>query len=251
VDHIVLGDAPARPATSPSLWLDHGPDFYAAVTWSDIRKSDGRRIALGWMSNWQYAADVPTSPWRSAMSLPRVLRLEAAPEGLRLRQEPIRELQKLRTRRQRLRSASLAEANSWLETRSISGRLLEMMIEFENVTDQVGLSLTGGSREQVRIACDIKRDVLELDRTQAGRSDFHQAFPGTYSAPLRARNGRVNLHVWLDTSSVEVFANEGATAMTALFFPENTSLGIRLIGGGDAAARVRRLTIWELATTWK
>ncbi len=48
------------------LWTDYGKDFYAAVSWSDIPSSDGRRLWLGWMSNWQYANDVPTSPWRSA-----------------------------------------------------------------------------------------------------------------------------------------------------------------------------------------
>ena len=56
-----------------SSWMDYGKDFYAAVTWNDV--PDGRRIAIGWMSNWNYAGAIPTSPWRSAMSVPRELGL--------------------------------------------------------------------------------------------------------------------------------------------------------------------------------
>jgi fructan beta-fructosidase len=71
-----------------TLWVDYGSDFYAAVTWSNVPESDGRRILLGWMSNWDYTQHIPTSPWRSAMTVPRSLRLERTSKGLRLVQEP-------------------------------------------------------------------------------------------------------------------------------------------------------------------
>ncbi|HEY8837746.1 MAG TPA: glycoside hydrolase family 32 protein, partial [Dehalococcoidia bacterium] len=77
-------------------WADYGPDFYAGVSWNDTPKSDGRRIWLGWMSNWLYAQDVPTSPWRSSMTVPRELSLRRTPGGLRLVQKPVGELKKLR-----------------------------------------------------------------------------------------------------------------------------------------------------------
>src|SRR5207247_4390683 len=96
-----LADAPARAAAEGALWADYGRDFYAAVSWSDVPKRDGRRLWVGWMSNWEYANDVPTSPWRSAMSLPRELALRGTPEGLRLIQQPARELSKLRDQHQR------------------------------------------------------------------------------------------------------------------------------------------------------
>jgi len=97
VDHVMLADAPARGGHSePALWADFGPDFYAAVSWSDIPKSDGRRLWLGWMSCWPYAGDVPTSPWRSAMTVPRELLVRRTPDGFRLIQHPVRELESLR-----------------------------------------------------------------------------------------------------------------------------------------------------------
>ena len=79
-----------------ATWLDHGRDNYAGVTWSDIPESDGRRLFIGWMSNWDYAQVVPTYQWRSAMTLPRELKLHSTDNGYRLTSHPVEELQTLR-----------------------------------------------------------------------------------------------------------------------------------------------------------
>ena len=78
-----------------ALWLDYGADNYAGVTWSDIPKEDGRRIFIGWMSNWNYAQVVPTEKWRSAMTIPRELTLHKGNSGYRLYSVPVEELKKL------------------------------------------------------------------------------------------------------------------------------------------------------------
>ena len=78
VDHILLADAPVRPATQSALWADFGRDFYASVSWSDIPKHDGRRIWLGGMTSLEYAGEDPTTPWRGAMTLPRQMSLHPA-----------------------------------------------------------------------------------------------------------------------------------------------------------------------------
>ena len=84
-----MNDAPA----SETLWSDYGKDFYATISFSDIPPTDGRRIWMAWMSNWLYANEEPTSPWRGALSLPRELSLRRTPAGLRLVQRPVRELE--------------------------------------------------------------------------------------------------------------------------------------------------------------
>src|SRR5688572_24548454 len=149
VDHLLLADAPARPAAEAALWADWGRDFYAAVSWSDIPEHDGRRLWLGWMSNWEYANDVPTSPWRSAMSLPRELTLRDTPGGLRLIQYPVRELARLRGKRHRLTKATLAKANTWLGQRKLESQLLQIGIEFESVpaTGELGLRIVTDPNE--------------------------------------------------------------------------------------------------------
>jgi fructan beta-fructosidase len=99
-----------------TLWVDYGSDFYAAVTWSNVPESDGRRILLGWMSNWDYTQHIPTSPWRSAMTVPRSLRLERTSKGLRLVQEPylfFRNRKRFSTSEEKLIERVLAVGKIW------------------------------------------------------------------------------------------------------------------------------------------
>ena len=112
------------------LWLDYGRDNYAGVSWSDIQ--DGRRIYLGWMSNWRYANQVPTEVWRSAMTLPRELSLASTEDGVRLFQKPVAEINTIR-KEMKIHTD---------ETGSIplSSSLMEINIEFEKVSsNQFGI----------------------------------------------------------------------------------------------------------------
>ena len=95
-DQFTLADQPAQSIVQRSSWMDYGKDFYAAVTYND--EPTGRRVAIGWMSNWNYAGDIPTAPWRSAMSVPRELGLRTIDGRTQLVQQPVRELGSLRTR---------------------------------------------------------------------------------------------------------------------------------------------------------
>ena len=131
VDQIMLADAPAHAASEAALWFDYGPDYYAAVSWNDVPPSDGRRLWLGWMSNGQYSQNVPTSPWRSAMSIPREVRLRKTAEGIRLVQMPVREMQSLRDKHLQFRGGDTAAANDWLASNHVSGDQLEVVVEFE------------------------------------------------------------------------------------------------------------------------
>jgi len=235
-------------ATSPALWADYGADFYAAVSWSDIPQRDGRRLWLGWMSDWRYANDVPTSPWRSAMTIPRELRLRQTPNGLRMFQHPVRELEKLRDKRHRLGRSSLGEANEWLAKQKL-GALLEIKCEFElrQPTDDIALTISTGANEEtvLRRTADGR---LVLDRTRSGKTDFSRAFPAAHSAPLASRDA-LSLHLFLDTSSLEVFADDGATVLTDLVFPTGAERKLTL--ASEKSPRVRRFEVWELNSAWR
>lgn len=252
VDHIVLADQPARSARPPALWADHGSDFYAAVSWSGIPPEDGRRIWLGWMANLEYAGDVPTSPWRGAMTLPREMSLRWLADGPRLMQQPVRELQRLRGPGLQGRNCSVDEANALAREAQVRGPLLELIAEFEvaSRTGVFGLEVHRGGGAVTRIECDAAAGRLRLDRRRSGETAFHPAFARIMEAPLRVRDGNVTLHVWCDASCVEVFANEGEAVLTALVFPppEAVEWGLFSTGG---PVRVRRLEAWSLRSIWR
>jgi len=247
VDHIVMADKPATPAAETALWADYGPDFYAAVSWSDIPKRDGRRLWLGWMSGWPYAGDVPTSPWRSAMSLPRELTLHETKDGVRMVQQPVEELRNIRGERVQKRNATVAEANEWLKERNIAGPLweIEAEIEVENGAG-FGLKLFSAPNQATTLNWDGKTETLTLDRTRSGKVDFNPQFSGRFQAPLKAKDGKVRLHLFLDTSSIEVFGNDGETAVTALVFPSEQSFQAIQFESSDSRLKIDRIRVWKL-----
>ena len=231
------------------LWADFGPDFYAAVSWNDLPKRDGRRLWLGWMSNWQYANDVPTAPWRSAMSMPRELGLKRTAAGLRLVQNPVRELRSLRGPRHRFRGGSVAAANAWLERDAIHGDLLEIQAEFTLLPKgNAGVRLFRGAREETSVCVDGDRGRVYLDRTRSGNVAFHSKFPGVYSAPLAVGASRVRLHLFLDACSVEASVNDGEAWLTALVFPSAESRGVQLFGS-ETGSRIASLEVWPLRSS--
>jgi sucrose-6-phosphate hydrolase SacC (GH32 family) len=247
VDQIILADTPARPARTPSLWADYGPDFYAGVSWSDVPRKDGRRLWLGWMSNWRYAGDAPTSPWRSSMSLPRELSLRETPLGWRLAQEPVREVKKLREARERFRNGTLEEANEWLRNQNVGGALWELNLQIENDADsaEYGLAIPGGDKQETILRCDTKAGKLSLDRTHSGKVDFNPAFPGVYEAPLPPSDQPAELRLFIDASSVEVFANHGTSVITAQIFPDPATRPVQL-WSASGKLRVASLEVWKI-----
>ncbi len=221
VDHILMADAPARPATQSALWADFGRHFYAAAAWSDIPKHDGRRIWLGWMASLEYAGEDLTTPWRGAMTLPRQMSLHPArlvPDWFR---RPVQELRRLRDRSVGAQYCNGTEANTRLASATVHGPCLEIDAEFEvqAETGAFGQEVHCGRGAVTRIECDPSPGRLRLDRRHSGETRFHSAFPPVMEPPLPVQAGRLHLQVWCDTWSIEVLPNGGEVVLTALVFP--------------------------------
>ncbi|HEY8994544.1 MAG TPA: glycoside hydrolase family 32 protein [Lacunisphaera sp.] len=235
----------------PTRWTDYGRDFYAAVTWSDVPETDGRRLCMGWMNNWEYAQEIPTSPWRSAQSLVRELRLVPdAGDGVRLAQRPIPEYSQLRGRPVALSAQPLPAGRLDLAPRGIRGNVLELKLALDpQHAKETGLVVAAGSDYETRIGYDTKRHVLFIDRTHSGPG-FHDNFAGRHEAPLTLADGRLTLHVFLDQSTVEVFAEDGTVAISDQIFPPPGHNGVSLYSeGGDA--RLFALQAWPLLSVWR
>lgn len=190
------------PADSIIRWIDYGADNYAGVTFSDIPGEDGRRIFIGWMSNWQYAQVVPTYEWRSAMTIPRELQLIRNEDDYLLKSVVVDEVQNLFIDQH-------LDIKDSLETTSVFK--LEIVLE----PSYGKIILTNSAGDELRILVD--GSTLSIDRTKAGVTGFEDGFGSIHQATNSA--GLIQrLSVFVDKSSVEVFANNGELAMTDLFF---------------------------------
>jgi len=247
-DNFAFADAPALSVLQRSSWMDYGKDFYAAVTWNDV--PDGRRIAIGWMNNWNYANAIPTSPWRSAMSVPRELGLRTLDGQVQLVQRPVRELRSLRTRwpSYHRRGVTIPPGS---RTLPIRGNALDIRATLRlGTATQAGLKVRTGNGEETIIGYDAEARELYVDRTRSGRSDFSRDFAADVQrAPLTARHGRVRLRILVDWSSVEVFADQGRRVITDQIFPSASSDGLQLFADGGTAT-IRSLEIWPMRSSW-
>jgi fructan beta-fructosidase len=187
-------------------------------------ESDGRRILLAWMSNWAYTLDVPTSPWRSAMTIPRSLTLRRTSAGLRLAQQPVEELGILREEPALVFSGgSLAAADLWLYQLSARDALLDVEVKFSEVFPNAPfvINIHTGTAEVTTIAVDPSGAQLAIDRAHSGLKEFHPAFAGSrHAAPLRITDGHLTIRFLLDTSSLEVFAQDGENRSHRPHLPE-------------------------------
>jgi fructan beta-fructosidase len=231
-------------------WVDYGKDFYAAVSWSDVPPADGRRIWIGWMNNWQYGEKIPTSPWRSAQSVPRTLALKSTAAGIRLVQQPVTELRRLRGTGRRVPRQLIRPGSIPLATEGIAGTALEIVAELEvGTAAEVGLKVRAGKNQETVIGINGHAGRLFVDRTRSGEPAFHGDFTGRHTAPVRLENGRLRLHVFVDWSSVEVFAGSGETVITDQIFPAPESDGVALYAEGGTA-RLISLEAWPLRSIW-
>lgn len=198
-------------------WLDWGKDNYATVTWSNAPA--GRCIALGWMSNWQYANNVPTTQYRSANTLARDLTLYRVGGELYLKSKPSPEIKKARAEEKKIPTfevkGNYEVANLLADNKGAYE--IEMAIENKG-TSKIDFSLMNEKGEKVAMYYDVVRKQFVMDRSASGIVGFSRDFPAVTVAPVR-NTDQIHLRLFIDRSSVEAFGEEGGYVMTNLVFP--------------------------------
>lgn len=198
-------------------WLDWGKDNYATVTWSNAPA--GRCIALGWMSNWQYANNVPTTQYRSANTLARDLTLYRVGGELYLKSKPSPEIKKARAEEKKIPTFEVKgnyEVASLLADNK-GAYEIEMTIENKG-TSKIDFSLMNEKGEKVAMYYDVVRKQFVMDRSASGIVGFSRDFPAVTVAPVR-NTDQIHLRLFIDRSSVEAFGEDGEYVMTNLVFP--------------------------------
>ena len=195
-------------------WMDYGKDHYATVSFDNV--PEGRRVVIAWMSNWQYANQVPTKQFRSANSIPRDLDLFVDGDEIYCGVTPSREMLALR-----------------------GNKVKKLMDACELIVDVKGtmeLVLSNAKGEQVVMNYDARQQTFAMDRTKSGDVSFSEAFPATTIAPTHG--ALKQLRIFIDHSSIEVFDADGKMAMTNLVFPSEPYNTLKIKGG--------KTTIYEI-----
>ena len=230
----------------PTKWLDHGKDNYALVSWSDA--PDGRRTAIGWMSNWQYAADVPTTQFRSANTLPREIGLFKGDDGqIYASGVPSPELLAMRDKLVVNKSGvKLSGKPSIFALPAVNDGICEILLDLEaKENEKVSMTLSNKAGDKVDMTYSVKDHTLSFDRTKSGIVDFSENFPAVTVAPTFEQNGKVSLRIFIDRSSIELFGNDGKFSMTNLVFP-NEPYSTLSVSSNGGKARITTLKIYSL-----
>ena len=190
-------------------WMDYGKDHYATVTFDNA--PEGRHVALAWMSNWQYAAQVPTMQYRSGNSIPRDLGLFEHKGETYCSVVPSQEVTSARSKKA---TKTLSEA-------------CELVV---NLKGDATITLSNAKNEKVVMSYDAKNETFSMDRTQSGKIDFSDDFAVRTTAPTYGKMKQ--LRIFIDKSSIEAIDAEGKMAMTNLVFPTKTYNKVEVKGKG-------------------
>ena len=201
---------------SETKWMDYGKDHYATVTFDNA--PDGRRCAIAWMSNWQYANQVPTMQFRSANSIVRDLGLFEYKGETYCSVFPAKEMT----------AARGAKVGAPTEA-------CEIVVDIKG---DAQITLRNAKGERVVMTYDDAEETFDMDRRRSGNISFSDAFPVVTSSPTYGKIRQ--LRIFVDRSSIEAFDSEGKMVMTNLVFP--TEPYDRLVVKGKAKAKIYKIT---------
>jgi fructan beta-fructosidase len=205
------------PYDRAAKWMDYGADNYAGVTWNN---TGNKKILAGWMSNWLYAQVVPTQKWRSGLTIPRDLSLVNTGDSLHsflLASKPIERVERLEKWWGSKHEKNIQVSKPFVikKKHGIASSRLQLQVD---ATNSFEIVLSNANKEELVIGYDhIKRQYF-IDRTKAGITNFHPDFAAKHTAPRFDTTTQMDLDVIIDKASIELFADNGLTVMTDLYF---------------------------------
>ena len=224
---------------------DYGTDYYAAVAYHNT--PDKNPISIGWLNNWNYANDIPTTPWKSVMSLPRKLSLKKINGEWILIQTVLQNVKSLR-------SSAKSFSNKIVSKQipiSFKGNVFEAEIFFQpSARGESGIKLAVGNGHYLKISYDAVSQQMIIDRSQTNTL-FSKTFASIdqKSAPVQLQNGKLKWHIFFDKSIVEVFVNDGEVVFTTQIFSDENENAVQLFST-KGIAKVEYLNFWNIKSIW-
>jgi sucrose-6-phosphate hydrolase SacC (GH32 family) len=241
-DQFMLCDEPAKSGREKAFWIDYGADFFAVRSWSNYAENEKRRIWTGWMGSWRYGG---TEPVRGLQTVPRNVELKTFAEGIRLVQSPIKELESLR--KVNKNAGEVIFEGIWKGDKiKPSKNNYELIVEIENVSaEEFGIKIGVGNDQQTVVGYNMVNEEIYVDRDKSGLDSFISLFPGVNKGFLKNRNNTLKLHIFIDNSSIEVFANDGEASLSSKIYSDPSSTGIDFFST-SGKVKIKSVRLWEL-----
>ncbi len=217
----------------PPLYVDYGKDFYAGIVFNNIPKEDDRTIMIGWANNWTYGNQIPTSPWRSAMSIPRELSLKKMAKGFRLIQHPIKAISSIR-------------GEDIKDLSSILKQSFELEIAINVSEGKESGVILKNTDSYTKIGYNSSSHEVFINRTMSGDVSFNKDFASIDRVKTEPTDGKIKLHVFFDYSIIEIFANDGEATICEQVFPDPGPTIVSSFGADSVT-----ITGWEIKSTWR
>ncbi len=240
-----------NPSADP-IWFDWGKDNYAGVTWSDIPEEDGRRLFIGWMSNWQYANVVPTQKWRSAMTLPRELSLVSTDGTYQVFGKPATEVESILNKEDMFKMQEVEVNNDvtlLFDGQVGGGAWAASLFMDASESEVIKLKLLNALNEEAVVTFDLAENKVHFNRDNAGKKDFSPEFAVPIVGDCSFNNKvELKVQVYWDESSIELFVNDGQFQMTNLVFPNKDWNQIELEAKGKV--KIMEATYAPINSVW-
>lgn len=229
------------------LFVDHGLDYYASRVFRNYDNKEAPVYTLGWVCTWDYAQTQPSIWGKGIWSIPREYSLKTTGDGIRLFQTPIPALNKLRGEKF-LFSGTLKSGIKHLKKIADMSNVYEITAEFDvKGIEPFGFYICEGDGRNLTLTYDPRSQNLTLDRTNVADTEIPK-FQRMAFCKVPLKDGKLLLNIFVDKSSVEIFANDGASVMTTLTFPGETQTGVSLFSLGNKNSV--KLNAWRLNSIW-
>lgn len=232
-------------AKEKAVWLDYGKDNYAGVTWNNVPDSEGRKLMIGWMTNWDYGQDVPTYTWRGSMTIAREIKLVKKEKQYNIITAPVSEIKKYISKT--VKKKKLSGKNK-IELPCEKIDLTKAVLSFslkDLKQDTYNLTLSNSLGESLTFGINNSDHYLFLDRSKSGKNDFSDKFATTVTkAELNEDQKKADFKIILDKTSIEIFYNDGEKVITETFFP--TAPFTSLSASSNQGVEISNLVINQL-----
>ena len=226
---------------------DYGPDYYAAIAYGQLPEKH-LPVSMGWINNWNYANDIPTTPWKGAMSLPRTLRVKKINGEWILIQKPV---EKIKPQRKMIFKAIKVGFKNFMRL-PVTSQQCEIEATF-SISDTAigGIRMAAGHDHYLEFGYDSKKKVLYLDRSKTASRSFNKNFEkmSRYEIPYSLMRNNLKLRVFFDKSLVEIFVNDGERVFTTQIFPDEKDNGIEFFNTSGYSA-LGYCYVYEIKSAW-